>query len=68
MKPFLAENCPQLPSPPGKFRRPLFDEGIEPFLAILGGRDKGKALGAGRPSLRELKPLEPVQLFLDSAL
>src|SRR5450631_3663670 len=29
---------------------------------------KSKALGAGHPSLRELKPLEPVQLFLDAAL
>src|SRR5216684_6349014 len=32
------------------------------------GLRESKALGAGRPSLRELKPLEPVQLFLDSAL
>jgi|GEM_PF-5363467 len=29
---------------------------------------QSKALGAPRPSLRELKPLEPVQLFLDAAL
>src|ERR1700681_3225416 len=29
---------------------------------------ESKALGEGRPSLRELKPPEPVQLFLDAAL
>src|SRR6266849_5498255 len=32
------------------------------------GLDKSKTLGTKHPSLRELKPLEPVQLFLDATL